>query len=192
MGETGRSTSPPPDRQVPHPPTAAPAAGGLGSPDLRCVNSVGSVWVLAGGVGEWAARPEWRFAMEVFLSGGGGLRSSAADLPSSACSGLDGAAGCVNPSPESAGRRIRVVEDLQGAGGAEQGAGYGGVGWRSSGAELRRLPVRRGATPNPRRVRSSGGGAPAIRLRLRFRQWSPEGPFCNFALSLDFSVRSLL
>uniref|UniRef100_A0A8R7UX75 Uncharacterized protein n=1 Tax=Triticum urartu TaxID=4572 RepID=A0A8R7UX75_TRIUA len=118
LGDPGRSTSPPPDRRVPHPSVVAPAAGGWGGPDLRRVYSVGSVWELAGGVGEWAARPEWRFETEVFLSGGGGPRSSAADLPSSPCSGLGGAAGCTFPSPESAGRRIRDLEVLNRTGGA--------------------------------------------------------------------------
>jgi hypothetical protein len=58
------------DQRFPHPPAVAPVAGGSENPDVRCVYSVGSCRELAGGVGEWAARPEWLFVTVVFLFGG--------------------------------------------------------------------------------------------------------------------------
>jgi hypothetical protein len=192
LGIPGRNTSPSSDRRAPHPPAAAPAAGGWGGPDLRCVHSVVPVWGLAGGVRERAARPEWRFGAEIFPSGGGGLRIAAARSLSSRCSRLCGAALHRVPSPESAGRRIRMCDIPEGGVAVLQDIGVKAARWRFSGTEDRRLPDHGGASPNPRHVRRSGGGAPSERLvRLRQRR-DLGGPCCNFALFLDLSVRILL
>jgi hypothetical protein len=190
LGVPERSTSPPPDRRVPHPPTAASAAGGWGSPDLRRVYSVGSVWELAGGVGERAARPEWLFVTEIFLSGGGGLRSSAADLPSSACSELGGAAGHENnPWPVSAGRRFWAVKTLKMTTwwfAAEPMF----LGVTSPEAVSEDFPVATGMLSSIQGVWTSiGGGASSSRSGCR-RCWSSEGLLCIFFCFLGFSVRS--
>jgi hypothetical protein len=102
-----RSTSPPPNRRLPRPPSAAPAAGGWGNPDSRRVHSVGCLRCPAGGVGEEVARPVLLLQVVVFLFVGGAPRSSAVDLPSLPCPQLYGAAVGAFPLPASVGRRSR-------------------------------------------------------------------------------------
>jgi hypothetical protein len=71
LGSSSAPTSPPAIRVIPHPPAAAPAAGGWGIAGSRRVYSVGSSRVLAGGAAELEAWPEWLLKMAVFSSGVG-------------------------------------------------------------------------------------------------------------------------
>lgn len=97
--------------------------------------------------------------------------------------------------PSLAGGRVAAapgVEANKGFGDvAEQDDGVGGAGWRLFGAEVRRLPVRGGAPPNPRRLWRSDGGAPSACAVRRRRRGVSEGPSCNFAFVLVLSVRDL-
>ena len=187
-----QTTSPAAIRWFPLPPPAAPAAGGWGNPGSRRVYKVGVSRLPAGRAVETAARLVRRFGAEVVVFGGGALVSSAADLPPCACLQFPGAVWCAFPSPDSVVRRIRAFEDLEGDGDAQHGDAGGGAGWRFLGTEDRRLPVRRGATSDPRRLWRSGGGAPAARSALRQRRRDLAGLKCNFPLFLDLSVRTVL
>jgi hypothetical protein len=71
LGSSSAPTSPPAIRVISHPPVAAPAAGGWGITGSRCVYSVGSSRVLAGGAAEVEAWPEWLLKTAVLSSGVG-------------------------------------------------------------------------------------------------------------------------
>jgi hypothetical protein len=63
---------------------------------------------------------------------------------------------------------------------------------RLFGAVVRRLPASRGTASESRSSEEQQRrGAPSTRLVRRRRSRSPEGPFCNFTLFLDFSVRAV-
>jgi hypothetical protein len=70
--------------------------------------------------------------------------------------------------------------------------GVSGAGWRLSGAEDRRLPVRGGASSSPRLVRRSGGGAPAVHSMLVVVDGIQEGCLAFLLYVLGLSVRCLL
>jgi hypothetical protein len=137
---------------------AALAAGGWGIDGSRCVHSVGRRRVLAGGAEEVAARPEWLLwaaslssvvDVPVELRGGSAAPCMLATRRScGACLPLAG--GRVTAAP--------VVEDLDGGGDIDQAGVVRGAGWRLSGAEDGRLPVRGGAPPSPSFEWRSGGG----------------------------------
>ena len=134
MTSPAQTTSPPSIRWISWPPAAAQAAGGRGIRGSRCVYSVGFSRLLAGGAVEMAAWPEWLLVAVVPSSGGGAPWSVVADPPPSSRSRLLGAVLRANPSPETAGRRLRVFEDPDRAGGAVHGVGFGDARWRLSGA----------------------------------------------------------
>lgn len=175
-----QSTSPPVNRRIPHPPSAAPAAGGWGIPDSRCVHSVGFVGWPAGGVVEEVARSERPFAAELVSSGGRVPRSTASELPPFSCLQIFGSVRRVKSSPDPEWQRIRssclekkVVRRCIAASTVVQGVG-------SSDRVVRRLPSCRGAASHPRhRVeqwqrRATGPFWPPARSGSR------EGPFCIF------------
>ena len=151
MGEPVRVSSPSAIRRIPHPPAAASAAGGRGIHGSRCVYSLGvRGGVLAGGALVEEVVPEWCLSTAVFPSVGAApweLRRGSAVLPSFAAprsaregSPFAGVQEMVDPA----------VDDLEG----EVAVGQGGVavrcaGWRCSGTEGRRLPVRDGGPPSP-------------------------------------------
>lgn len=179
MNVPSRSTSPAGDPGVSPPPSAAPAAGGWGSPGSRRVHSVGSVWDPAGSVVEAAAQLVWSLMAVLLPFGGGALRSSAAECSSSPCSWFVGTTVRVKPSPDLHRRRIRVLmlkmkmvwrsfamtTAFQGAGSSDPLSGD--------------FPAAEGLAPNQGVKRSSGSGAPPARS-VRRRGRDPEGPVCNF------------
>ena len=168
-----RTSSPGAIRRFPLSPLAAPAAGGWGNPGSRSVYSVGSSRYLPaasrrGRRGRWGC-----FAAVFFLFHGGVLRNSSMVRLLCPRSRLPGAVVRVLPLPESEVWRIRALEEDGGDGDTEHGDGDGGAGWRLSGAEIRRLPVRRGTPSNPRHEWRSCGGAPAVRPARRRRHRVP-------------------
>jgi hypothetical protein len=175
------------------PPSAGRSGGGrVGKPRISPVHSLGWSGWPAGGVEEEVARSDRRFVEAEIFSGGGALRSSAADLPPSPHSLLGGAALCFFPMPEAVERRLRWLEFVEEEVVLKQGDGDdGGARWRIFGSELRRLPVRQGAPSDPRLKWRSGGGAPAIRRARRRRHRGPQGLFCNFLFVLGLSVMNL-
>ena len=107
MSELGLSTSPAPNRRLPRPPPAAPAAGGRGNPDSRRVHSVGELRASSrrrqGGGGAAGLVLQ---VVDFPVDGGAPRSSGVSPLPSSSWR-FRGAAGLDFPSPESvAGRRI--------------------------------------------------------------------------------------
>ena len=116
--------------------------------------------MLAGGVLEEVAAPEWLLRMGVFFPAAGALRSLAADLLSSSPSRFLGAAGCDFPSSESVWRRLRCELPEEDDGLALDG-GEDGAEWRFLRTEDRRLPDRGGA----HLIQSVWGGAAAARRR---------------------------
>ena len=151
MHSTSLPTSPPLNRWIPHPPSAATAAGGWGIPDSRCVYSVGLDGWPAGGVGEVVARSEKPFATELFPSGGGGLLGAATERPSSPCSQIHGSRQRVKSSPDPEWRRIRVLKIEKKVLSRCFAATTVVKGVRSSEMVVRRLPCCRGAASHPRR-----------------------------------------
>ena len=103
-----RSTSPPSNRRILHPPAAAPAAGGWGISDSRCVHSVGACRVPAGGAEVTAVRSVWSLGAAPVPAGGGAPGRSAAARPPLPRPQFPGAAWCGFPSPEFGQRRLRL------------------------------------------------------------------------------------
>ena len=171
-------TSPALIRPIPHPPAAAPAAGGWGIDGSRRVYSVGSSGLASGGAEEAVAWPEcvlWAVVL-----------SSAPDAPVELSGGS--AAPCASATCRSCGARfplagVRVMadpvfEDLDGAVAVDQaGVADRGAGWRRSGAECRRLPGRLRVPPSPRfsggvAESSAGGTCCAMDMALKLRRTS--------------------
>ena len=105
MSDLRLSTSPAPNRRLPRPPPAAPAAGGRGNPDSRRVHSVGKRRVSSrrrrggGGVAGVVLQ-----VVDLPVDGGA-PRSSGVDLLPLSSWRFCGAAGFDFPSPDSAARR---------------------------------------------------------------------------------------
>ena len=104
MSDRRLSTSPAPNRRLPRPPPAAPAAGGRGNPDSRRVYSVGKLRVSS-----WRRRGGGDAAGVVLLVvdlslDGGALRNSGVDLLPSSSWQFCGVAGFDFPSPDSVAR----------------------------------------------------------------------------------------
>ena len=159
MGVPARTGSSPAIRRIPRPPAAASAAEGRGIHGSRRLCRLG---VRGGGPAGGAAVekvvPEWILLTAVFPSVGAApceLRRGSAVSPSSAAlrsaregSPFAGVQEVVDPA----------VDILEG----EVAERHGGVavrcaGWRCSGTEERRLPVRDGGAPSPSYWRWCGG-----------------------------------
>ena len=164
--ERRRSTSPSPNRWLPQPPPAAPAAGGRGNPDSRCVHSVGLLSYLAGGAEEVTARSVFLLQVEVSLFGGGAPRSSAAGLlplPRSQLCGPVERGFPLRRMPWDGGSGVDdIVQEA-----VEVRFGDDGVRWcRSFAADDRRLPVRSGVL-SIQVMESMSGGAPPTAPRTK-------------------------
>ena len=152
------STSPASIRPIPHPPTAAPAAGGWEIDGSRRVHSVGSTRVAAGGAEETAASSECFLWATTFSAARVAPveRHGGPVAPCAAAARLSCGARC----PRAGGRVMAVpaFEDLEGAvAGVQAGVAVRRAGWRCSRTEERRLPCRQGGPPSPCVWRIGGG-----------------------------------
>jgi hypothetical protein len=148
------------------------------------------VW-LAGGVVEKMAWPEWLLASAGFSSVGAApveLRRGSAVLSRLAALRRSGA--WLSPSGDR-GVAAPSVEVFEGADALKHGDDDGVAGRRLFGAEWRRLPVRAGETPDPRR---RGGGAAARRrdvLIFVFLVGVQQDSVLFLLFVLDLSVRTM-
>ena len=135
------------------------------------------------------ARPIWSLVEVLAILGGGARWSSTAEhFPFRARGPVRPL--CAFPSPRISARRIRLnkVKELV----LKHDADGGGAGCRLSGAEDRRLPVRREASSDPRLQWRSSGGAPSARPLRRPQRRVAEGLGCNLIFVGDLSVIPVL
>jgi hypothetical protein len=151
-------TSPASIRSIPHPPAAAPAAGGWGIDGSRRVYSVGCSGVAAGGAVEAAAWSDcfwWAALLSSALAAPVERRSG----PAVPCA--TAARRSCGPWCPCAGGRVMAASAVVVLEGVVAGDRDGVVacraGWRCSGTEERRLPGRKGSPPSPSFRRKSGG-----------------------------------
>ena len=151
MGRPARASSPPAICAIPRPPAAASAAGGRGIHGSRRVHSLGvRGGVLAGGAEEVAAVPEWLLAAAVFSSVGAApweLRRGSTVQPSFTAPRSHREGSPFAGVREKADPAVDVLEDA--IHGGQGGVAVRCAGWRCSGTEERRLPVRDGGPPSP-------------------------------------------
>ena len=158
MQASAPPTSPASIRLIPHPPAAAPAAGGWGIDGSRRVHSVGRSGVAAGGAEEEVAASVsfWWAAIPFSASAAPVERRSGPAAPCAAAARRSCGARCPR-----AGDREMAASAFDGFGGevagGRDGVGFCRAGWRCSRTEGRRLPGRRGSPPSPSFRRRCGG-----------------------------------
>ena len=179
------------DPWIPPPPTAAPAAGGWGIHGSGLVHSVGVVWEAVGGAMEVEVAAVWCLVSICSSSGDSALQSSVVCGSTSPSSSIYGSVEFVVPQPVPARRRCRCA-DLEGGVAVNQDGLAARDAGRRRQAEERRLPARRGVPPCPSFWRSGGWIRRRSVLLRGDEARVQQGPFCNFFMRLDFSVRFLV